>query len=859
MIRTPTFFAPILLALSWSVPALEVVEEEGFYIYFPKQETQLAAGLFEQLPDMLAFLADKGLPVRQPLHIVLDDLRDLPEVKVHVIPHKEIRIPLRAPGVLEDGYTEADPWAYFMFRGLCLQGIFGLRSGIPGLLYKGFGEIVSPNLVLPPWVDDGVCSLLYSLYQGKGIQDPFRASIFNTAPVPNLDIISHHPQIWPGYHAYHIYGRPFTQWLYQWYGWNKILEFLQVHGGGVVPFEIDLKASDVFGSTGAALWREFQADNERTDDAPAGLLISGYWSAPMVYWNNAGVFPGKLRIGRRGRYGYVDTAGTLWISEYAATSYIYRYANNVESSIELHSLWDPGPGRVAVGRRGHRSWLVIFPDDGVGGLRRTRKADIDAIEKIPAPAGVIQLSGPVRNERGHIAVAANVGGNWDIWVHDGKWHRVTDTPSIELDPWWEGETLVWASNATGSFQIHQADHQPITSAAHGALLPRAGNYLELTANGWRILDYEPALPDLPPLEYLSEKDSVEVDVIPAITTQAYDPFKSLWPNYIQPDIFAAIGALQLGVDTNSRDVTGDYIFSAGFRYSFESDFLALQGLIQRKTIGARYSRYPFGYETALGQSVSEKRNDLAVFWSPFRSERVEHADVLTATTGSGQVFDNVDVSLNWRLFSPLDGDGSTQDETWVSFAASKSFESLRTWGNVDLFTENRQSLSGGVAFLFGDQILTSLQFIGGKSWGEPTIGHTTFRIGGDLTEGYFTRRSTRVFPVRGFESSVIEAPTAAAASAEVLWPLANLQFGYASLPVFLHRLRLGTFVDAGYASVSNRSDDFLVGAGFEFLTSLEMGWGSVSTFRIGIAWPLVQPDGLGQEGPVVLFQLGSPL
>ena len=124
---------------------------------------------------MLAFLADKGLPVQQPLHIVLDDLRDLPEVKVHVIPHKEIRIPLRAPGVLEDGYTEADPWAYFMFRGLCLQGIYGLRSGIPGLLYKGFGEIVSPNLVLPPWVDDGVCSLLYSLYRGKEIQDPFQS------------------------------------------------------------------------------------------------------------------------------------------------------------------------------------------------------------------------------------------------------------------------------------------------------------------------------------------------------------------------------------------------------------------------------------------------------------------------------------------------------------------------------------------------------------------------------------------------------------------------------------------------------------------------------------------------------------
>jgi hypothetical protein len=57
----------------------------------------------------------------------------------------------------------------------------------------------------------------------------------------------------------------------------------------------------------------------------------------------------------------------------------------------------------------------------------------------------------------------------------------------------------------------------------------------------------------------------------------------------------------------------------------------------------------------------------------------------------------------------------------------------------------------------------------------------------------------------------------------VYWPLANLQTGYKWLPLFLHRLRLGTYVDAGYASVSSRSDDFLLGAGFELLTSLELG------------------------------------
>jgi hypothetical protein len=761
--------------------------------------------------------------------------------------------------VLEDGYLEADPWGYFMFRGLCMQGIYGIRSGLPGVLYWGFGEIISPNVVLPPWVEDGICNLLYSLYQEKEVRDPYATSIFEAALVPDLDLISHHPQVWPGHQAYRIYGRPFVEWLYLRYGWSKILEFLHAHGGGVVPFEIDLKAIDVFGSSGAALWGEFRSGQPRTaEEGPPGLLASGFWNAPLVYWNNGGVFPGKLRVGRRGRYGFVDSQGTLWISEYSDTSRIFRYGDQIEASMDLYSLWDPGPGRVAVGRRGHRSWIVIFPDDGEGGFRRARAADIEEVEKVPAPAGAIQLSGPVRNDDGRIAVAVNIGGNWDIWVHDGEWHRVTDSPSVELDPWWEGDTLVWASNATGRFQIHQADDKPITYAVRGALLPRGGNYLELTASGWRVLDYEPAVPDLPELDYLAENGHVEVDSAPALEAEPYNPLASLWPNYVEPDVFAGITDLQLGIDTRSRDVSGDYIFDAGIRYSFDNDFLALQALFQRKTVGTQFARYPQSYETALGQIVDEERNDIAIYWRPFQVEKREQTDILRSSAGSDYLFDEVDLSLNWRYFGPLSGSGSADDEAWIALAASKSFESLRTWGNVELFTEDRQSVSGGIAFVFGDQIITSLQLMGGKSWGEPTLGHTTFRIGGDVTEGSFTRRPTRLFPVRGFDSNVIEAPAAAAASAEVYWPLANLQTGYGSLPVFLHRLKLGTFVDAGYASVGSR-DDFLVGAGFELLTSLELGWGGMSTFRIGVAWPLVQPGALGQEGPVIVFQLGKPL
>jgi hypothetical protein len=858
MIRTATFAATILFLLSCNVSALQMVEREGLHIYFPTQEAELVSKFVEPLPDMLAFLSEKGLGVTPPLHVILDDRLDAPETKVRLIPHKKIRIPIRAPGVLEDGYTEANPWAYFMFKGLCRQGIHAIRSGIPGLLHKGFGEVIAPNLIFPPWVDDGICSLLYSLYLGQEPQDPLAAGIFEVAPLPSLDVISHYPQVWPGYYAHRIYGRPFIAWIYRRYGWEKILEFLQAHGRGLVPWEIDLKAIRVFGRSGSTLWSEFQALHSRKTDAPPGLLVGGYWNEPGVYWNNAGVFPGKLGIAERGRYGYVDASGILWISEYDGASRIHGYRNKFQTSVELLSLWDPGPGRVAVGRLGSRSWLVVFPDDGFGGLRRSRKADFDAVERIPAPPGVIQLSGPVRNERGHIAVAANLGGNWDIWVHDGQWRRLTESPSIELDPWWEGETLVWASNATGRFQIHRADSTPITVASYGALLPRDGKYLDLTPAGWRITSYVVARPDLTPLQYVAEKVSVDSDSGPGVEPQEYDPFISLWPNYVKPDVFAAITDFQVGIATAGEDVSGDYQLEAGLRYSFDDSFVALQALFQRKTLGTRYARYPFGYENQLGVSVTEARNDVALYWRPFEEQRVERAEILRAVEGSDWRLDVVDLSLNWRHFEPDNG-GAADEEAWVGLGARRKVGVFSMWGNAELFTENRQTVSAGVTLSFGDRALTSLRLYGGRIWGEPTVGRDAFRVGGDLTEGDFTRRPTRLFPIRGFESGVLEGNAAAAANLEFSAPLANVQAGYKSLPLFLHRLRLGVFLDAGFASNDPSSDDVLAGGGFELVTSLQAGWESVSTFRIGISWPLEQPDRLNEKGPQIVFQLGQPL
>ena len=87
---------------------------------------------------------------------------------------------------------------------------------------------------------------------------------------------------------------------------------------------------------------------------------------------------------------------------------------------------------------------------------------------VPSPPGVLGMSGPVKADDGRIAVAANVEGNWDIWVYDDQWHRITSAPSIELDPWWEADRLVFSSNVSGHFQIHAADMRQLTQLSNGS-------------------------------------------------------------------------------------------------------------------------------------------------------------------------------------------------------------------------------------------------------------------------------------------------------------------------------------------------------------------------------------------------------
>ena len=228
-----------------------------------------------------------------------------------------------------------------------------------------------------------------------------------------------------------------------------------------------------------------------------GLTITGYWPEPFVYWNLSGIYPGVVDRRSRGRYGYLTKDKGVRLSEYSdrGRARLYEYRNTTPLVFGANHIWDPGPGNVAVSRRGHSPVLIMLPEQQSLWLEQFYRTQKTEAVFVPSPPGVLGMSGPVKADDGRIAVAANIEGNWDIWVYDDQWHRITSAPSIELDPWWEEDRLVFSSNVSGRFQIHAADMRQLTRCPTAAVLPRKNKFLCLTSNGWQITEYETS--DLP--------------------------------------------------------------------------------------------------------------------------------------------------------------------------------------------------------------------------------------------------------------------------------------------------------------------------------------------------------------------------
>ncbi|MBT8338687.1 MAG: hypothetical protein HKP58_02010, partial [Desulfatitalea sp.] len=756
-LRAAIFVGVVILFSSGQVPALMVMEQNEYYVYYPENESHLAADLLGSCAKIADFLKNHGLPLKTPLHIVLDDSLDQPAVRTKVIPHRQVRIPLKGPGVLEDGANVSNPWHYFLFMGLSAQAIYNERSGIPAAAHTLFGDLISPNVILPEWGIDGIAFLLYELYHQRTVPAPLAQTLFTVVPIPQIDQVSNHPDVWPGRFSHRIFGRPFIRWLYEHHGWEKLSRILDLHGRGIIPIEIEGEAKAVYGKSWPELWHEFRQAHPCVSVTDEGMPIIGYWKDPFIYWNDAGIHPGPRLSHPPGRYGYVAEDGGLRLSAYTTggISRTITWRNNAMRIQGKEHTWDPGPGGVAVTRIGSTPFLIIEADRAYQLRAATwpqpRATASPAARMIAAPHQATQMSGPVMDKTGRIAVAAAITGNWDIWLYDGRWHRLTDAPGIEMDPWFEEDRLIFSSNASGRFQLHTHTMTQLTHFSTAAILPRGKTFLHLQSQGWQPRQLSKAAQSelastVPLSEYLQQRKlsapDLRQDPSAVVEGKPYSPVKSIWPNYIAPDLYIDTNDLQIGLSTSGRDVSGEFAWDTGARYSIKDEVWSFRLGGRARNYNARTTRYPFGYTTSRLDVVSEIRQDVKLGWHPPMAEQLE-------------------VSANYRRYHARYDGAPTAEQWWAALQYRRTFGRWYLNGIVDLFEQGSQSIYGDVAYRFGERIRTVTQLSYGNTWGDAIAGHNTFRIGGNAAEGFFTQRPSRLFPLRGFDANLLDATQAA--------------------------------------------------------------------------------------------------
>ena len=171
----------------------------------------------------------------------------------------------------------------------------------------------------------------------------------------------------------------------------------------------------------------------------------------------------------------------------------------------------------------------------------------------------------------------------------------------------------------------------------------------------------------------------------------------------------------------------------------------------------------------------------------------------------------------------------------------------------------------------------ALRLAGG--WMEPNRATSLFGVGGtsgtslDVLPGVPLGESPRVFAVRGHAPSSVRAShVATAAALEYRAPLVAPSRGLGPVPLFLDRLSLAAFGDAGWAWCRDargclyRDEAFvgdamlLASAGLELVADFALQYDVPARARLGVAFPLapreLEPTAIPPRDPVLYFTFG---
>jgi hypothetical protein len=490
------------------------------------------------------------------------------------------------------------------------------------------------------------------------------------------------------------------------------------------------------------------------------------------------------------------------------------------------------------------------------------------------------------------------GGYRDIRIVDvatGSFSEITHDRAIDQQPSWspDGKTLFFSSDRSGvsniyAYDVDQAALSQVTNVITGAYMPvisadgRTLVYVGYTIRGFDLyslpLDRARFLPAPPAPPHEDHRANLPARKWPV---SPYSPARSLRPRSYRVDYGTGTFGNALTLTTRGADAVGHHAFAAAatlesegpeWRASFDYDYGRLPFVLRTSFFrtalprkGYRIGEEPetvtehiFGASTGIG------------WWSP--GEFDTQTAALSFTTAS---FDH-DSPLGSRVdpWAPVPSEPSSgiiatahlgyaysnAESSLYGISAERGFTlqlgtdfASPAFGSETTLAAFSGSLTGYLRAPWHPHHVLALGASGGSSGGTyPRRG--LYSTGGFADESPFDVYTSGIrqtgFFLRGFEPRQFIGSEFALFNAEYRFPIAYVDRGVSTLPVFLKNVSGALFADYGGAFDRLERDDPLkvlhLGVGAELWIQLLLGYRIDGTLRLGVA------HGFGSEAPGAL-------
>lgn len=350
--------------------------------------------------------------------------------------------------------------------------------------------------------------------------------------------------------------------------------------------------------------------------------------------------------------------------------------------------------------------------------------------------------------------------------------------------------------------------------------------------------------------------SLEFSPIPG--SKKYSPVPEiLIPRYIVPTIATLDDSFLFGLSTGSFDPLYRHSWYLGANYRTDADFLGASfqyNYARYKPllfVGAIRYALNWGDLFGTGEDFFEQRNmAYAGISMGYRAHRVtfsyffENRDNLSDIP-AGYTLDNLDryaglqAIYTYAKYKFFPNSISRETGPYAKFTLDVT-DSILGSAEANEQVVATADLRYYLEMPWSDHHVLALKASGGYAWGDEEFGGS-FRFGGPFGEGTLGGHSSRLFPFRGLPGVTFAGDRALLFSGEYRFPIARINRGLGTWPVFLNTIHGTVFTDYGDSWARDGKDgrdffeDFFWSVGAELKADVVLGYGLPLTLRTGYA------------------------